>query len=215
MSSARPKLDFDFYFVTDRKVSRQGDLADVRAALAAGCRIIQYREKDLATREIYSTALELAKLCKSHKAFFIVNDRVDIALAVGADGVHLGRKDLPYATARALLGKEKIIGISANSLAGALEAQKSGADYVSASPVFFTQTKSDLDKPGGVALVKQFSQNLKISFTCIGGINLANLDQVLDAGARSVCAITATVGSDDVEGAVRAFRQKILLKKLG
>ena len=199
---------FDFYFITDRTLTRQGVVEDVKAALRAGVKVVQYREKELSLRAAYSTALEIARLCRQAEAYFIVNDRVDLALAVGADGVHLGPKDFPLEVVKRI-APGLMVGVSANTVEQALEFQAKEADYVAASPVFFTQTKADLEEPGGVELVRSFARTLNIPFTAIGGIHLGNVDTVVTAGARSVCAISATVGSEDVEESVREFRRRL------
>ena len=204
----RSPLVFDFYFITDRILSRQGVVEDVGAALRAGVKVVQYREKALSLREAYVTALEIGRLCRQAEACFIVNDRVDLALAVGADGVHIGPKDIPLEVVKRI-APGLMVGVSANTVEQALEFQAGGADYIAASPVFFTHTKADLEAPGGLELVRSFACTLSIPFTAIGGIHLGNVDAVVTAGARSVCAISATVGSEDVEGSVREFRRRL------
>jgi thiamine-phosphate pyrophosphorylase len=135
-----------YYFITDARLSRAGNESDVRDAVAAGVRVVQYREKGADTRAVYEEALRLREFCRG--ALFVVNDRVDLALAVDADGVHLGQQDLPYDLARRLLGPEKIIGITVSSLAEALDAARLGADYLGVSPIFSTSTKADAGEPG-------------------------------------------------------------------
>ncbi len=137
-----------YYFITDSGLSRSGNLSDVKQAGSANVSVVQYRNKNATTRDCYQEALALRRICE--KTIFLINDRVDIALAVNADGVHLGQDDLPYPVARKLLGKNKIIGLTAHSLQEALAAQDMGADYIGVSPIFATATKTDAGKPFGV-----------------------------------------------------------------
>lgn len=132
-----------FYFITDSALSKRGISSDVRAALSAGCRIIQYREKKASTRRMLHEALAIKGLCQD-KALLIINDRIDIALAADADGVHLGKDDMPLETARMILGRDMIIGISCSSVEDARKAE--GADYLGIGPVFTTSTKKDADR---------------------------------------------------------------------
>ena len=134
-----------YYFITDTGLSRAGNVKDVRRALTAGVGIVQYRAKETGTRTMLTEARELKSLCQG--AIFLINDRVDVALAVDADGVHLGQEDMPYETARRLLGPDKIIGITVSTLAEARTAARQGADYLGVSPIFFTRTKPDAGTP--------------------------------------------------------------------
>ena len=136
-----------YYFITDQTLSRAGSPSDVKAAVAAKAAAVQYRRKDADTGEMYREALQLRKICRGVP--FLINDRVDIALAVAADGVHLGQEDLPCAAARKILGRRKIIGVTVHSLAQAVKAEKDGADYVAVSPIFETATKPDAGRPIG------------------------------------------------------------------
>ena len=130
-----------FYFITDSGLSRAGHASDVKNALAAGVKVVQYREKDADTKTMVVEALKLKKLCRG--AIFLINDRVDVALAVGADGVHLGQDDMSIGSARKLL-PGKIIGVTARNLKEVIEAEKSGADYLGVAPIFCTTTKKEL-----------------------------------------------------------------------
>ena len=138
--------EMDFYFITDSSMSKNGIINDVKAAVNAGCRIIQYREKNKCTKDMLEEAKKIKELCRS-KAVFLVNDRIDIALASDADGVHIGREDMPYAAARKKLGYDKIIGMTVHNVSEAEEAQRIGADYIGLSPIFSTSTKKDAGNP--------------------------------------------------------------------
>jgi len=172
------------------------------AALRAGVVWIQYREKEKSRREMYREALRLRELTLEHNATFVVNDHADIALAVEADGVHLGQEDLPLAEARRILG-ERIIGISTHSLSEALDAAAGGADYIGFGPVFPTITKN-AGEPKGVEMVREIKRHVKIPLIAIGGISLENLPIVLEAGADAVAVASAILKGNLYENA-RSF----------
>jgi thiamine-phosphate pyrophosphorylase len=194
-----------YYFITDASLSRAGNLADVAAAVAAKVSVVQYREKSASARQMCEEARELRKICRS--VTFLVNDRVDIALAVEADGVHLGQEDLPYAVARKLLGNGKIIGLTVHNLAEALVAQSLGADYLGVSPIFATTTKGDAGPPGGLALLKEIRPRVSLPLVAIGGITLNNAPEVIRAGADVLCAISAVVTQADVQKEIEKFQE--------
>ena len=194
-----------YYFITDTGLSRGGNVNDVRRALAGGVRIVQYRAKEASTRAMLAEALELKRLCQG--AIFLVNDRVDVALAVDADGVHLGQDDLPYEIARRLLGPGKIIGITVSTLEEALTAAGQGADYLGVSPIFFTRTKPDAGAPGGLSLLREIRAAVDLPLAAIGGITCENAPQVIEAGADMVCAISQVVTHPDVCVAVQEFQK--------
>lgn len=194
-----------YYFITDTGLSREGNGSDVKNALAAGVGIVQYRAKEVSTRLMLAEALELKELCQG--AIFLVNDRVDVALAVDADGVHLGQDDLPYETARRLLGPGKIIGITVSSLTEALTAARQGADYLGVSPIFFTRTKLDAGTPTGLALLREIRNAVDLPLAAIGGITLTNAAEVVAAGADMICAISQVVTHPDVCVAVKKFQK--------
>ncbi len=193
-----------YYFITDSKLSRAGNTSDVKSALAAGVKIVQYRNKDSGTKQMYEEALKLQSICKG--ITFLIDDRVDIALSIDADGVHLGSFDMPYNAARKLLGKKKIIGLTAHSLKEAREAQELGADYIGISPVFATKTKADAGKPKGTGLIKEIRKHVSVPIVAIGGINLSNAKEVILAGADCLCAISAVVTKADVKKEIEKFQ---------
>ncbi|MCL6620888.1 MAG: thiamine phosphate synthase [Syntrophobacterales bacterium] len=193
-----------FYFITHRPLSRRGLAADVQAALAAGVRVVQYRDKDADTRTLYAEARRLRELCRG--VLFLVNDRVDVALAVEADGVHLGQQDLPCPVARRLLGPHRIIGVTVSSLAEARQAVQDGADYLGVSPIFPTRTKPDAGAAGGLRLLREIRAEVSLPLVALGGITLANAPQVVAAGADGLCAISAVLSEPDMEAAIRRFQ---------
>ena len=201
--------DIDLYFITDSRLTRKTVLEDVKSAIRAGVKIIQYREKEKSTGDMIKEAKEISELCKKNNVLFIINDRVDIALAVDADGVHLGNKDMTYSIARKILGSKKIIGLTVHNIREAVEAERIGADYVGVSPIFETKTKLDAGRPAGLKLIKDIKKAIKIPFVAIGGINENNLGSVIEAGARSIAAISAIVTKDNVEKECKKFREVI------
>jgi thiamine-phosphate pyrophosphorylase len=147
----------------------------------------------------------LGELCRH--TLFRVNDRVDVALEVGADGVHLGQEDLSCHEARKLLGPDKIIGVTVHNVAEALAAQAGGADYLGVSPIFSTATKADAGDPTGVALLNEIRRRVTLPLVAIGGITLANAPAVIAAGADAVCAISAVVAHPDVKSEIGKFQR--------
>jgi len=202
--------DIDLYFITDSRLTGRTVLEDVGSVIHAGVKIIQYREKDLTTREMIDEAGKISRLCRENDVLFIINDRVDIALAVDADGVHLGNEDMPYEAARRILGNTKIIGLTVHDVGEAIEAERIGADYIGISPIFETTTKPDAGTPAGIDLIKYIKKAVKIPFVAIGGINQDNIKSVLEAGARSIAVISAIVTKDDVEKECKKFREVII-----
>ncbi len=193
-----------YYFITDSSLSRAGNKSDVKAALSAGVGIIQYREKTADTRKMLKEAQALRKICRD--AIFLINDRVDIALAVNADGVHIGREDIPYSLARKLLGRNKIIGVTAHNIREAKKAEEIGAYYIGVSPIFKTATKSDAGKPAGVELIRTIKKHMSLPIIAIGGITLANAKEVVEAGADGLSAISAVVAKRDVAREIKKFQ---------
>jgi thiamine-phosphate pyrophosphorylase len=196
--------EIDFYLVTDSGLSKKGTLSDVQDAVASGCRIVQYREKKKSTKEMIAEALQIKTIC-SDDAIFLVNDRIDVALAVDADGVHIGQDDMPIYIARAILGAGKIIGLTVHDIDEAIEAEKSGADYVGLSPIFDTATKSDAGKGIGTERIRDVKNAISVPIVAIGGINKENCESVIESGADSLVAISAVVCSDDVKRETKEF----------
>jgi len=190
-------IDIDFYLVTDSDLSAKGTIHDVKQALRAGCRIVQYREKNKSIKEMITEAVRIKELCED-SAIFLVNDVVDVALAVNADGVHIGQDDMPYNEARALLGEEKIIGVTVHDAVEAVEAEIKGADYIGLSPIFKTSTKKDAGMACGIPMISEVRKQVTIPIVAIGGIDKNNISEVITAGADAAVAISAVVGASDV-----------------
>ena len=196
-------------FVTDRQFLGERSLFDVGSeAIRGGVDMVQLREKNLETRPWIDLAAKIAKICRKHNVFFIVNDRVDIAAASGADGVHLGQDDFPVAWARKILGKGKIIGKSTHSVGQAKEAIREKADYIAVGPVFWTQTKK-IDRPVGTELVSQVRKFTKKPILAIGGIKPENAASVVACGATGVAVVSALMDAPDAAEAARAFRKAL------
>ena len=205
--------NIDLYFITDSNLTKKGILNDVKSAISAGVKIIQYREKEGTTREMFSKASAIKNMCVKANVLFIINDRVDIALATDADGVHLGDDDMPYHVARKLLGKNKIVGLTIHDLNEAKNAEVMGADYIGVSPIFKTTTKIDAGTPKGLNLIKEIKNNISIPFVAIGGINEDNIKSVLNAGAKSIAIISAIISKENVKEECKKFIDIILSYK--
>lgn len=191
-------LDFDLYVVTDRQLTGGRPLRlVVEAALRGGTRAFQLREKDLSPRELYPLALEMRQLTQAYGARLLINDRVDVALAVDADGVHLTTTSLPASIARRVLGPERLIGVSTHTLTEAHAAADEGADFLVFGPVFFTPSKALYGEPVGLDALRAVRAAVNVPILAIGGIKKANLDQVLAAGANGIAVISAIISADD------------------
>jgi thiamine-phosphate pyrophosphorylase len=203
-------IDYSLYLVTDRGLSRGRPTAQiVAAAVAGGVTCVQLREKSCSTREFIAEALALQGFLKSHGVPLIINDRVDIALAVGADGVHLGQSDMPLSTARAILGESKVIGISAESLRDAVAAENAGADYLGLSPIFATPTKTDAAAPLGLEGLRAIRREVRLPLVAIGGLNAGNAAAVIAGGADGLAVVSAIVAAADPEFAARELTRQI------
>ena len=201
--------DFRLYAITGEQFHPGRDLIEVmEEAILGGVDIIQLRDKTSAKPELLRKARALRELTNKYKVTFIVNDHIDVAMEVDADGIHLGQDDLPIIEARKIVGN-KIIGISTHALHEAQLAERQGADYIGVGPVFRTATKADVVDPVSVSYVREVAQTIKIPFVAIGGIKLHNVDEVIAAGATRICAISEIVGSSDIRGTCAAFLSKL------
>lgn len=196
--------DIDFYMVTWPSVSKKDNISDVKDAVDAGCRIVQYREKNKNIEEMMDEAKKIKDICKN-KAIFIVNDNLDVALKVDADGIHLGQDDTRIEVARKKLGKNKIIGQTVHNLEEAVNAEKKGADYIGVAPIFDTDTKKDSMSPIGVNIIKEIRNKTNIPIVAVGGITKENVKQVISMGADAAVSVSPVLYSDDVFREVRSF----------
>mgnify|MGYP001254151512 FL=1 len=208
------RIDYSLYLVTDRALARGRPLADVvRAAVAGGVTCVQLREKEISAREFAAAARELLALLRPLGVPLIVNDRIDVALAAGADGVHVGQQDLSVADARRLGPPGWIVGVSAESAADAAQAERDGADYVGASPVFATPTKTDHAPPLGLDGLRALRAATKLPLVAIGGLHVGNARETIRAGADGLAVVSAIVAADDPRAAAAELRREIAAAK--
>lgn len=197
--------DYSIYLVTDDGCLQGRALLDcVREALECGVTLVQYRAKTASSAEMYNEALQLKALCDSFKVPLIINDRLDIAMAVGAAGVHLGQDDLPCAAARRILGEDYIIGVSAHNPAEAKAALQSGADYLGCGAVFGTATKADVKKLGTDGLAS-ICREKGLPVVGIGGVTADNYREVRAAGADGAAIVSGILAQPDISATVRAI----------
>lgn len=201
---------FQLYVITGEEFHPDRNVVDVmEEAIQGGTDIIQLRDKTNSKKVVLEKAIKLRELTKKYNIPFIINDHIDVALAVDADGIHLGQDDLPLETARKIVGPDKIIGISTHRIEEAIAAEKGGADYIGAGPIFPTNSKSDVVDPVTTEYIKEVNAEISIPFVAIGGIKLHNVSDVLRAGAKRICVISEVVGSDDVKRTCESFQQAI------
>jgi len=200
----------DIYCITAEKFSKgRSNIQVVKEMLAAGIKLIQYREKEKPMLEQYKECLEIRNLTAEAGAIFIVNDHVDLALAVAADGVHLGQDDLPLEAVREITGDGFIIGLSTHSPQQAAEAVERGADYIGVGPIFTTFTKKGVCAPVGLEYLDYVAKNIEIPFVAIGGIKESNVGLVRQHGAECVCLVTEIVGADSIQQKIDSLRKKM------
>lgn len=201
------------YLVTDPVLcGARGVLETCRLAVRAGVRAVQLRDKNACTRDLVRIAGSLCSLCRDSGALFMVNDRVDVALASGASGVHLGMDDMPVEMARRLLGEEAVIGASVRTKEEAAAARDAGADYLAANLVFATATKTDLDGPLGLEGVRELREATPLPLVAIGGLNSSNAEAVMKAGADGIAVVSAVMAAEDVEAAVRELLKAVRVR---
>lgn len=203
-------VDFTLYLITDRHQARAGDLADlVEEALQGGVRAVQLREKDLRPDELYGLACQLRRITVAYGAKLLINDRIDIALAVNADGVHLPESGIPAAAARKILGPGRLIGVSCHSMSSAACAQRDGADFITFGPVFSTPSKAAYGDPQGVARLAETASSLQIPVFGLGGITTEKIPQVMAAGVRGIALVSAIMAAGDPQSAAAGILRTI------
>ena len=203
-------IDYSLYLVTDRALAGGRSLLEiVKAAVRGGVTCVQLREKECSTLEFIQLALTIKDHLKARGVPLIINDRLDVAQAVKADGVHLGQSDMPLKMAKKILGDSMIIGISAESLEDAIEAEKGRADYLGVSPIYATPTKTDTAPPLGLEGLRKIKTRVKIPLVGIGGLNKENSADVIRNGGNGVAVVSAIMATDDPEAAARDLRQVI------
>lgn len=203
----KPRVDYTLYLCTDRELMTTDTVTEaVELAIKGGVTVVQLREKDCSGREFLQIAHEVKEITDAYEVPLIINDRLDIAMAVDADGVHLGQKDLPAAVARELLGPDKIIGVSAWNAELALQAQKDGADYIGAGDVFGTSTKADTHHVSLQELAK-IKRTVKIPVVAIGGVNMENAEKLKGTGIDGVAVISAVLAARNITAAAEELSQ--------
>ena len=207
-------MSYGLYVITDEGVSHGlGHVEIARKVAEGGADVIQLRDKARTSKDMLSIALQIRAITRSSGIRFIMNDRLDLARAAGADGVHLGQEDLPIPFARRVAPKGFIIGTSVRTVEEAMIAESEGADYIALSPIFDTPTKSDAGPGKGLEALKVIKSAVSIPVIAIGGICKDNVRQVMDAGADGVAVISAIVGQKDIVKATAEMRSLIYQKK--
>lgn len=203
-------VDWSVYVITDREVAGGRPILDVvEAAIRGGATVVQLRDKAATTREMVELGKVLHALTAARGVPLVVNDRVDVALAIGAEGVHLGVDDMPVALARQILGPAGIIGASPDTIEGARQAEQDGADYLGVGDVYGTPTKGDAGHPIGLEGLGRMVRAVSIPVVAIGGIRPDNAGAAIEAGAAGVAVIAAVMGAQDPAVAVRRLRTAV------
>lgn len=206
----KKQFDFSLYLVTDQKLSLGRPIEDVvRAAVKGGVTAVQIREKESTTKEFIKLAHNLQNILKPQGVPLIVNDRIDIALAVDADGIHIGQTDMPYYEARRLVGNDMVIGLSVETMEQAIEAENLDVDYISVSPVFLTPTKHDATNEWGLEGLRKLRSQSRKLLIAIGEINSSNAKAALESGADGIAVVSAICSAADPESASRRLGEII------
>lgn len=211
MSLSKKTLPSGLYALTSEPHSLgRSNIEVAKEILDAGVKILQYREKNKKVKQMYEECLILRKMTHEAGALFIVNDYLDVAVAVNADGVHVGQEDLPVNWVRKIVGPSRIIGVSTHSPEQAHKAVADGADYIGVGPIYATQTKTDVCAPVGLEYLRYVVQNINLPFVAIGGIKEHNLAEVLQNGAQTAALVTEIVGSPDIRKTIDKLSKIIL-----
>jgi thiamine-phosphate pyrophosphorylase len=207
-------VDYTLYLVTDRGMLNGTDLYHaVGEAIRGGVTLLQLREKDISSSDFFSIAVEMKKLANSYQVPLIINDRLDIALAVDADGLHIGQEDIPLDIARKVLGQGKILGYSVSNLIEAEYGEKHGADYLGAGPVYHTGSKETATEPIGIDGIKRIKESVSIPVVGIGGIGMSNILDIRESGIDGISVISAILARDDINAAARDLKKAWYKKK--
>lgn len=208
----KSEIDYTLYLCTDRKLMSTNTLEEaVEQAILGGCSLIQLREKQSSSREFFEMAKRIKAITDRYRVPLIINDRIDIALAVDAAGVHLGQEDIPAKEARRIMGEEKVIGVSARTVELARKAVEDGADYLGVGAMFATNTKGNA-KVIGKEKLKEIRAAVSIPIVAIGGINHSNAAQLVDIGINGLAVVSSVIGASDIQAAARKMRT-IFIKK--
>lgn len=207
-------IDYSLYLVTDRKLSLGRSVLDViKAAAEGGVTLVQLREKDLNSKEFYEEGLRIKTFLNRCNIPLIINDRIDIALAIEADGVHLGQEDLPLSIARKILGPDKLIGVSVFTPEDARRAEEMGADYLGLSPIFLTSTKPELANQIGLEGIRPIREATDLPLIGIGSLNETNAFSVVRAGLDGVAVVSGICARPDIRAAAEKIKQEVMRAK--
>jgi len=202
-------VDFRLYLITDRKVATKPLPEAVRLALEGGVRAVQLREKDLPVRELLALARELRSITREFGAKLFINDRVDVAVSVDADGVHLGTRSMPPAGARKVVGRDMLIGVSTHNPDEAKAAAAGGADFITYGPIFETPSITEKAPPVGIDAIKMIKSGVVIPIFALGGIKSGLISRILASGAYGISMISAILGADDIKSAAEIVVQEV------
>ena len=202
-------IDYKLYLVTDRTNKTDKEFLNIiKEAIKGGVTVVQIREKDADTLEFYNISKKVKEICSKYNVPLIINDRIDIALAIDADGVHIGQSDMPIKIARKLIGNDKILGISAHNIQEAKEAEENDADYLGVGAIFSTSTKKDANDVS-IDTLKEISSNVDIPTVAIGGINLDNVEKLKDTNISGISVVSAIMNAENPKIASENLLRKI------
>lgn len=203
------KIDYSVYLVTNRDILVNKNLYEaVEKAILGGSTLVQLREKDISTLEFLNIAEKLKKVTEKYNVPLIINDRIDIALAVNAEGVHVGQSDMPAPYVRRLIGSKKILGVSASNVQEAVKAEREGADYIGIGAIFKTNSKNDADSVS-LSELKKINENIKIPSVAIGGICKDNIKLLKGSGIKGVSVISSILGKNDIQKAAKEIKNEL------
>ena len=202
----KPEIDYSIYLVTDSELmSTETLMQAVEQAIKGGCTLVQLREKELSSLDFYDTALKVKAITSGYNIPLIINDRVDIAMAVDAEGVHIGQSDLPAKIVRRLIGNDKIMGISVSCLSEAVQAEKDGADYLGVGAMFATETKTDVELVS-IDTLKHIIQKIDLPIVVIGGINKNTIPMFTGIGIDGIAIVSAIISERDIAAAAHSLK---------
>jgi len=202
----KAKIDYSIYLVTDRDLMSTETLEEaVEQAIIGGCTLVQLREKDCSSLDFYNTAVKVKEITDKYNVQLLINDRLDIALAVDAAGVHVGQSDLPVSVVRKIIGEDKIIGISAGTLEEALKGQRDGADYLGVGAMYATGTKKDAN-PTSIEELKKIRENVSLPIVVIGGINKERIKDFEGIEIDGLAIVSAIIAQKDIVEATRELK---------
>ena len=206
----KPQIDYSIYLVTDRDLMSTKTLEEaVEQSIKGGCTLVQLREKDCSSLDFYNTAINVKKITDKYNVPLLINDRLDIALAIDAAGVHVGQSDLPCSVVRKIIGQDKIIGVSAGNLKNALKAQKDGADYIGVGAMYATGTKKDA-KPTSMDELKKIREKVSIPIVVIGGINKERVKDFEGTNIDGLAIVSAIIAQNDICKATEELKELFL-----